>query len=1121
MTQLFDPMYSAVDRMPELTLINASAGTGKTWTVTHVAARWLVEVEGRSPSQILLVTFGREAASELKSRLREQLEAMKNALRAEVYPPEFSAFVERAKEAGVETLRARIDAALQSLDDLNARTIHSFAALLHADGESIDPAAALRLTRAIRETVYSYAESKPEELDSLIAALEEWSESTSALATLQNALRRTLAVAMPSGGTTAPQTMFRFFDGAPIPPLTIETLPEDQKRECKKLDDAQRDAYLEEANERRNETIQRFRVAFQTMCQAVEEREISIRALDAMVGYDTLIGDLTLRIRRNPEEVRQAIAGQFELVMIDEFQDTDVAQWEIFRSIFHHGDVRTPMVLVGDAKQAIYEFRGGDVTVIQRTAQSVLENSDYATAELNINYRSHEQLINAVNQFYQPTSGGVVRQHVFAAGGSDRRAITYSPVRPSPKKLGPLGRFVVRDLVAGDAVAHGVSPLHLDLVSQMQRLLGDPANLHASERHPSGRAWRFSDIAVLCCVNAEIDTLQRLLEDVGIPCVTPKSRTVFSSSAAKHFRALIWAMCDPGDVRRMRTLVTTWFAPLVEEKFDFGQAAALLRHNGIGVVQRMIFGGSFMANILSARGGLRIYTDIDHCFELLANEFPSGVSPLKALEWFDQMVSDADDPGVELAVGQRRIESDENAVRLLTIHASKGLQFPIVLVPTLESDPKDPVVFSETSSAGRYVDAGIAVLRQGQRTATVAQRHREELDRLTYVALTRAEQVLIAWKSKNWSGEASAGPFVESLYRYSCSDHVTPYVEIEEVDGSSLDRNALVDMRMRYGLVAPTVKTPRLLEEYGRRWSYSRLSVRRDAALIATSEFDDGAKGEENDQVSNLDPSLPGFKVFGNERGADLGDAVHKTLEHLVGRVSADDLSVLESVASRWFTTYSVTMPGDIAQIMNRILNANLGSAFGGVSLDAYATAGVPLAAEMRFTLGLDAGVEARGDAIGAIRDVMRREDSDGPFRDYFESLVVQPGSRRLTQGYLNGSIDLVVPVVGTETFRVIDYKTNSLRVGPNYDEACLRLEMAQAGYPLQALLYVVALHRHLKWRSRGAVDCHNIAGVSYLYVRGMAESTSPGYGVFNWAIPPRAIEAISSILAGEGGEHA
>jgi exodeoxyribonuclease V beta subunit len=1112
--QVFDPINSSVNPLPPLTLINASAGTGKTWTVTHVSARWLVEVEGRSPSQILLVTFGREAASELKVRLREQLEAMKSTLRGTAVMPEMDAFKNRATQLGVDTVLSRIGRALETLDDLNARTIHSFAALLHGDGESIDPAATLRLTRAIRETVHHYAETRSVDLRRMLEALTQWSESTAALETLTKALRTTLSTAMSSGGIAAPETLFSFIDSAPLPEITLKKLPTNMKPKARNAKESVAD--LAEFSLERDRTARQFREDFKKMCLEVEARESLIRELDGVVGYDTLIGDLAIRVRKNPEEVRQAIAGQFELVMIDEFQDTDVAQWEIFRTIFQHGDVETPMMLVGDAKQAIYGFRGGDVTVIQRVAQSVESEADFALADLNVNYRSHEQLIDAVNQFYTPIIDDQRALHTFASPGPDRQPIVYSSVQVSPGKKGALGRFAIRELLTPTEVQEGFTLLHLDLVAQIQRLLGDPTSLKPQERHPDGRQWRFNDIAVLCLFNAEIDDIQRLLEDRGMACVTPKTRTVFTSPAATHFRVLLWTLCDPGDTRRMRSLAATWFSPLLERDFDFGMAAGELRHRGAATLQREVLDEATVETMLGVRGGLRHYTDIDHCFELLAQEFPSGVSPTDAFAWFDDMIADATDANVETSNGQRRIESDENAIRLLTVHASKGLQFPIVLVPTLESGAKDPTVFSQTSATGRQVDPGLAILGKSDRTSVIQGSHREELDRLTYVALTRAEQILIAWKTEEWDDSGKKSPFVEAVYHYQRSGHTSPLVEIEGTDPKALGRSKLDYMGGASSLVAPLVAQSRSIDEYGRRWSYSRLTIRRDSA-VPESEFEEGASNEEEERTASVDPTLPGFRVFGDERGAQLGDAVHKTLEHVVGRVASSDHERVTTIAQRWFDNFSVPMPADIAHTIERILLADLGIVFNGHCLDDYHRTGVTIATEMRFILGL-ASNESRGrDAIEGIKSIMAKRDPEGPFGTYFESLVVQPGLRRMTQGFLNGSIDLVAPVIDGGKYRVVDYKTNSLKIGPTFDEVHLHSEMIAAGYPLQALLYVVALYRHLSWRSGGSLTADHIGGASYLYVRGMAESTAPGYGVANWQIPSIAIEELSNALGGRG----
>jgi exodeoxyribonuclease V beta subunit len=183
---------------------------------------------------------------------------------------------------------------------------------------------------------------------------------------------------------------------------------------------------------------------------------------------------------------------------------------------------------------------------------------------------------------------------------------------------------------------------------------------------------------------------------------------------------------------------------------------------------------------------------------------------------------------------------------------------------------------------------------------------------------------------------------------------------------------------------------------------------------------------------------------------------------------------------------------------------------------------------ELNFELPLVGGDDPSGPALtlAAIAHVLRAHGD--PLSGYAERLL-DPRLRESVRGYLTGSIDLVLRVDG-ERFAVVDYKTNWLAAPGeeltawHHRPAALSAEMTHSHYGLQALLYTVALHRYLRWRLPGYSAERNLAGVLYLFVRGMTGRDTPVVdgipcGVFTWQPSPALVEALSDVL--DRGESA
>lgn len=1085
MSRAFDPIHDPVDNLPPFSMINASAGTGKTWTVTHLAARWLLEVPGRSPSNLLLVTFAREAAGELKGRLRGRLEEFADEIQTptsrEPWALHLATFV---NSVGKDEMLRRCSTALHDLDDLNARTIHSFASVVNGSSTRfVDNTIHLR-NRSAREAITWASLNHPDAFRRLLGNVNTTGNQVSRLNEL---VVRALGIGLPLGGFHR-ESLVQFMG-------ITDFMTEDDR------------SHLE---------------TFQRIIEEAARREAAIRASDRTTTHDAAIGDLVNLVQRNPADARRRLGDQFQFVIIDEFQDTDSGQWTVFSELFMEGPNPVPVLVVGDAKQAIYSFRGGDVTIMQRRQGDIERDERLASATLDVNYRSHSRLLDQLNSFYCPNG----QPHTFLDAG-DAPAIAYEPVRSPDHLLDGLGMFTLRDLRSATHRDGNKGAIREDLIREIRRLTEATSDCATSEL-PGGdpnRRWTYSDIVVLCRRKTAIKELQRDLDKCGIPYVTPRTISVFTSRAAIEVRMLLWTLARPSDQRRWRTLSTSWFSWLANSGHSAGELADLCRRFGPSALHREVLGGTFLPDLLAHPGGQRHVTDVDHVFTALATAFPSGTSINEMLDWIEEAIDDAE--GADDSIdGQRRIESDENAVRLMTIHASKGLQFPIVFVLDPEGMGLDPFIVTEQTPEGRTIELSSVLMSAGQRTDAMKASVIEENDRLLYVALTRAEQVLTAWIAANHGEDSTPAwrrlvdPWVSrSEGEVEAEDAPDRFPRVITLTGNLDPIATTTRVNANSGRITDVTVVPlrRSASEPNRRWSYSSLHVTGSTSEAADVDSRSGAE-DETTGSAEASKGRRGYFAFGNLRGSNLGDALHGVFEHVVGHVRSDD-EELDRIIEREFRAQGLTAPPNVRSTVVRLLHAPLGEPWNDRCLNDYAASELSVAAEMRFTLPISpASNGARDDALTKICRLVIELDPDGPFVDHFSQMAQSEEPGRLLQGFLSGSIDLVAPTLGEDRrYVLLDYKSNALTVTSDFSAESLAREMAASGYPLQALVYSVALHRHLSVRLRGYDAATHLGGATYFYLRGAGlMDSSEGDGIFHWAIPPALTREVSSLLLGK-----
>jgi len=1084
-----DPLHEG------LTVVEASAGTGKTFTIAHQVAR-LVAVDGIPLEKILIVTFTRAATAELRDRIRRRFVVTARALVGDTPPEgldEELAAVAAGDPATRVERRARAQAALTSFDRAQISTIHGFARRLLA-----------RLGFFARYGT----DVEPDEVDDLL---------------LDDVVADLLVgrYATRPGGSPVSRAEARTIADAVVGALDARIVPDPTA-----VDGVARER-AELAGELRDETRRRL-------------RHMDLATFD----------DALLEVRaalEHPEigaAVRRLLRRRYVAAFVDESQDTDPIQWEVIRGIFEHGR----LVVIGDPKQSIYAFRGADV---ETYLAAVAGADDRKT--LSTNWRSDGPLVAALDLIFDDTTFGdprIVHRPVRPAPGHEGARIdgVAAPLvirrfdddldMPTTKAgLFPL--VATRELVAGDVAAEVV------------RLLTGGVTIEAGD---GARPVRPSDVAVLCRTRRQVEMVREQLGRRGVPSVTARTEGVFTAPAAEEWRRFLLGVegADrPALVRLAASSVLVGRSPVELAALDEeGVLDLQLQMRGwkrirdtdgvpalLAEVERAT---ELPARLLGRDDGERLITDLRHIADELHLVWRRRrVSSLVA--WLETTIADAGRRATAPDTRQRRLETDAQAVQVQTIHGAKGLQWPVVLVPYAWDawSPKRPAVpiFHDPDGvlpAGRprprIVDAGGETapgFADHQRRAM--QESAAEEDRLLYVALTRPQHHLVVWWVGNTSKSGNS-KLLELLPDTAAIDELAAHshgaIGTVPVSLPPAEDVYEVDRPDPTGLAVATFDRP--IDQTWRRASFTSLSPEHLLTAADTAEeplrSDEPVAPPEEEAAA---PPAPGVELPMAElpRGARFGTLVHHVLEDLP--VDADDFAaaVRDVVVDRLRRDAWDLDAGAVAAAVVAAASTPLGPDDGAPRLRDLG----PDTALHELTFELPVRPDAAPATLGGIGTILLDHlPEDDPYRGYAATL--RDGPPNAFRGFLTGAIDLttVLPFPDGDRYVVVDYKTNALPTRGDrpdaYDYAPSRLveAMIDGNYVLQATLYQLALHRYLGWRLPGYDPHRHLGGAMYLFVRGMAGPSTPVVdgdrcGIARWRPPAEAILALDRYLAGEG----
>lgn len=1180
--------------------IEASAGTGKTWTVAALVARAIAE--GRVDVRgLLVVTFTRAATHELRDRIRSRL-ALTAAWLSGAEPElgesdrEFyAALGARLDDRG--RARRRVEAALRGLDEAAIFTIHGFAHRVLTDRAFEtrtpfdrdlvqDPRDVLQevVDDFWRRELYAAA-------DDLVAAVRASLDTPDDLADRYRILfgRRDLRVVAPEGDLR-PVEAFRaacadlrdrmerereallswFEDPAFNGNKVTRKLAEGRLAELDavvgredphagdtdKLDKL-RPGYLRDAIKKKATFPEPVPDVLVAVERFLERRASASRALDAaarafearalaaigpefraskrrrgVIDFDDVLSDLADALDGEAGRALAArVAARYPVAVVDEFQDTDPTQWTLFRRVYADRGDAVSLVLVGDPKQAIYSFRGADVFAYLDAAGDLGERFD-----LRANWRSHPNLVEAVNAMFSAVPSPFALDDIPFRGVEPARdaAGFERPVEGAPPVL-RLRSIPTAELRGASGVGVG------------QEVAADAAAREAARLVASG--VDAGDVAVLVRTGRQGRTVRDALRLHGLRAVLRTHESVFAGDAATDLGRILRALAAPTEERRVRAALATVTLGVSGDDLgawaeDGGRWDAVLeswrawhatwrRHGPARAIREVFEAHDVESRLLAREDGTRRLTDLSHLAERVQAAWDGGAPGFdRVLRGYAERRAAEELAAEDEAV---RLDSDEDLVRIETIHASKGLEYPYVLCPFVWWMPGN----RKGVDRDRFLlhhggdDGGLVLdLSPDPEDAAIEAAERERLSedlRLLYVAMTRAERRCeLFWIPTGAGlGRAALSWLVHDGPRGDVRAFATSAAGLGEAAWCErLERlaarapGALEFVRgMPDGpAAAPTpapgrVVPPRTFRGRvgtGRRLtSFTALAESLDEPAVALDrpDWDAGAA-----RSTPPGPSTTGRTRHDFPAGAGAGRAIHRAFEGVdfpaAARGEVGDL-VRDALVRHGFDT---AWAADLEEMIRDVVHVPIDPG-GDVRL-----ADVPRdrrAVEFEFSLVAE-GEDGTGfDGPGLAR-ALSTHGGCGPWASGPIAAEVARLDFRRTRGFVRGFIDLLFRSEGAEgdpRYWIVDWKSN--RLGSDvrgYTTEAMEEEIARHAYWLQYLLYTVAVHRFLGTRVNDYDYDRHFGGVAYVFVRGV-DRNDPQRGVFRDRPPRALVEAADRAL--------
>lgn len=1158
-------------------LIEASAGTGKTFTISLIYLRLLLGLGQQaayprrlSVEEILVVTFTEAASAELRARIRQKIHQLRIAcVRGESDDPVMAHLL--SQTADLPEAASLLLAAERQMDEAAIFTIHGFcqrmlnlnafeSGMLFSQPLIEDEQPLLRQATADFWRRHCYPLCLPvarvvaaewKGPDELMQTLSPWLKGEAPVLKPPLSVEETLTAHHQKLLARVAQLKTEWRNSAPALPAlisnsavdkrsyssrylsawlaTIGQWAEEQTQDYhipKELTRFAQTTLIEKSKKGEAPRHPLFVAIGQFLAEPLSLREWVIgRALQdipptiqqekqrrAQLGFDDLLSRFDAALQQGAgTQLADAVRLRYPVALIDEYQDTDPQQYRIFRKLYF-GQPESALLLIGDPKQAIYAFRGADIfTYMQARAEVKAHYS------LDTNWRSSPSMIDSVNQLFSRLPAPFLFSEIpflsvhaappnktlrFTLNGEQQPALRFWLQPGSGVNVADYQQFMARQCAA--EICHWLAA-----GQQGKALIGKTGAM---------RSVQASDITILVRSYAEAAVMRAALQRLKIPSVYLSTRdSVFTTPEARELLYLLQAVLAPEQETTLRTALATRILALNARELDLlcqdeqawnqlvdefdGYRQHWQRRGVLPMLRELMCRRGLGENLLLSEDGERRLTDLLHLAELLQEAAVQLESEYALVRWLAQQTGQ---PNPQAPSQQLRLESDRHLVQIVTIHKSKGLEYPLVWLPFVAS-------YREAASGiyhDRHTFQALLDLKGNGESQKMADEERLSEDlRLLYVAMTRAVwhcsigvAPLIKGNRKregNTDLHKSAIGFLLQRAEPGNSERLLTLLQQLESETVALRTGEITQSHSWQPLSATDQQlsyrqVTRVLRDDWRVTSYSALQ--QHSPMLAQDllpRFDVDAAGERAPSEGEE------YTPHRFPRGAAPGTFLHSLFENIDFTQPLSEAWLGQQLQQQGYALQWLPL---LQQWLDCILNTPLNDS--GVTLSQLPPQNKQV--ELQFYLPVSKLLTA-----SQLDEQIRRYDplsAQAPILNFHQ-----------VRGMLKGFIDLVFRWQGK--YYLLDYKSNWLgESAAAYTPLAMSEAMLAHRYDLQYQLYTLALHRYLRHRLAGYDYQRHFGGVVYLFLRGM-DGNSKDNGIFRARPSAALVTALDGLFFGSKRE--
>ncbi|TWX57770.1 exodeoxyribonuclease V subunit beta [Colwellia hornerae] len=1170
-------------------LIEASAGTGKTFNITRLYLRLLLEKQ-LPVEQILVMTFTKDATEELRGRIDSFIRQALNHWDELIVSDEF--FNAISQHIDEKSAKIRLRQALLYLDEAAILTIHGFCKRVlsqHAFASGVAFNAQMEtncqdlVLQACQDWYRVLAKNSPEHFKQV---MQFWPNPLNFLSQFSKAIGKHNALDVVNVDEIeqlftelVQQAVYNLENNVPLLTqylIDVKKGSEREKRQqeldaliqwlhrlAEKLSVANEkmpDGFIDGKRYARSvgkiellavfEPVKMVKEELKSLAKKIEKAKALVivregiyqiraniteqKSIANILSFDDLISTLATCLQAknsNAQALAQTLFEQYPVALVDEFQDTDPLQFSILEAIYYHQSTAA-LYMIGDPKQAIYGFRGGDVFAYL----SARKDCDQQWL-MDTNWRSTPAMIAGYNRLFY---GEAITDKTDASQGNSRvfgYDIPYIPVRASPPALAKYKAITDNalqfvhfvDEEAKKSVAQSFRPVMATwCANEIINLLNAPADENNDKLSSK-------DIAILVRDGAEARDIKQALEQANLASVFMSNRANLMKSEQteqliqllrgilfveneRYFSAAI--ACDlldyhPEKYRKLQENELAWQAL----KFDFEQLRNEWLYKGFISMALKLMHDHFC---IADENQDRILTNLLHLFEILQTASQRHRQPQELLYWLEQQ-SRVDDPEIE---AELRLESDDNLIRIITQHGSKGLEYPVVFVP-FATRHKDPLKFGASSVTFiEYHDKNhqlkLSLDGSEHAKASMANEAYAEAIRLLYVAVTRAEKrCYILTTAFDKTEHSPLGRALKWQSQQNIEENLRQLVNDEPNNISLVTLSTLANASELIAQQAPLTeasdKTGQVAHFNGkieRDWwlsSFSALSRNLRHGGVSSPDRDNPLEKNSMTDLQSSAMQASSLLRFNLAKGAHTGNLLHDILEHT--DFNAPDWQQ----AMHWpLQKYGALTAGyqaeDLQCWLAQIINSPLGdSALAIDNSEPFSLADLQQGKTLRESEFYYPMRSASTDKLTQILSKHRNMHSQSTQ----QSIVRLPAYQQL-KGMMHGFIDLIFE--HNNKYYICDYKSSHLGNDfSDYNQQAMKENIEKNHYDLQYLIYALALHRYLSYSLDNYDVEQHFGGTYYLYLRGMTDDEQhKNCGVYYRKIEAQELAALDQLFLGD-----